>query len=1057
MISRNRCKTCGGIIEFDVMARQVECPSCGLITELGEGRTKFLNLYSQADDAWGRKDFDESLKLYEEIVAQDNTQAEAHWGAALSRYGVGYELDPISLKQMPVCNRINRDSILNDKNYLSAVKYATAAEKAKYEERALEIDRISKEFLKIVDKEKPRDVFISYKRTDAEGGRTIDSQIAKRLYLILKEKGFNVFFAEESLKEVGGEKYEPYIFAALTSAKVMILFGSCRENFEATWVKNEWRRFLALSATDPHKTLIPAYIQCDPYEAMPRELLSIQAFDALSPVFNEEIADLIGKKLGEAKAPAAPKTGKKLTERYATKEKVKAVVKELDCDPEIASEALVIHQGNLPKTVEYIANDSEYKKKMWVCAECKAKNTHDVCHNPTCGLSREESQKISRRRAEVKRAAEKKKQSSSRSFVPYIVAIIVVVAIVAVIFNTCSGGLGDSVYENTVEHNLGSIVIFEYDGHYYHIPIERKDWDGAKAYCESLGGHLVSINSEDENDYVKGLIKYLMYDKTEVFIGAYNDDGTWRWSNGDSFDVDFWGKGEPNGGAYAAYGSSGKLNWGAVGNIEARFVCEWENLDGVGGVDASLPTIRTAAELAAIANTDASYRLISDIDLSDVEWTPISGFTGTLDGGGYAIKNLTLNTSEGNVGLFSTLSGTVKNLKIENANINVDSKVSNVGILCGTLERGMVSEITVSGKLEASYCNNVGAIAGRISVLNSNAVIKDLTNEADIRAYNYVGGLFGHVQPGCNGEGDTVTFEKLTNKGSVTGEEYVGGIISYTYFNGSHAIIHYDFPAHIIACTNTGAVTGTNYVGGIVGWGDTDTSVSTLTRCTNAAKITGDSYVGCVAGYCDMTVSECSNEGSSLVVEGFMTRDGKKLAYIGGYVGYGEVITDCVNHVEINYTGSGQFVGGIMGYSTGYPRNATLSDLENTKNVSGFDYVGGIFGSMVPGCDGDGDTVSLLKVKNSGNITGTNNVGGIVGYMYFNGSHAIVHYNFPVYFTTVTNSGNIKGETRVGGLIGYGYSDTSVSELLGCSSTGTVEGISDVNEIGGKLDNITIK
>jgi len=47
----------------------------------------------------------------------------------------------------------------------------------------------------------------------------------------------------------------------------MILMGSSRDNFEATWVKNEWRRYLVLMNQGLKKTLIPAYFNMDPYHA----------------------------------------------------------------------------------------------------------------------------------------------------------------------------------------------------------------------------------------------------------------------------------------------------------------------------------------------------------------------------------------------------------------------------------------------------------------------------------------------------------------------------------------------------------------------------------------------------------------------------------------------------------------------------------------------------------------------------------------------------------------------------------------------------------------------
>ena len=72
------------------------------------------------------------------------------------------------------------------------------------------------------------------------------------------------------------------------------------------------------------------------------------------------------------------------------------------------------------------------------------------------------------------------------------------------------------------------------------------------------------------------------------------------------------------------------------------------------------------------------YKLVADIDLSTIEWTPIGSeatpFTGVLEGNGYKIKNLTITTTVSNIaGLFGVSSGTIKNIILEDVNINIDS------------------------------------------------------------------------------------------------------------------------------------------------------------------------------------------------------------------------------------------------------------------------------------------------------------------------------------------------------------------------------------------------
>jgi tetratricopeptide (TPR) repeat protein len=87
-----------------------------------------------------------------------------------------------------------------------------------------------------------------------------------------------VFFSRITWEDKLGQEYEPYIFAALNSAKIMLAFGTDYEYFNAVWVKNEWSRFLKLMAADKSKHLIPCYKGIDAYD-MPKEFAKLQAQD----------------------------------------------------------------------------------------------------------------------------------------------------------------------------------------------------------------------------------------------------------------------------------------------------------------------------------------------------------------------------------------------------------------------------------------------------------------------------------------------------------------------------------------------------------------------------------------------------------------------------------------------------------------------------------------------------------------------------------------------------------------------------------------------------------
>lgn len=131
-------------------------------------------------------------------------------------------------------------------------------------------------------------MFICYKETDENGQRTRDSQWAQDVYYGLTEQGLKVFFSRITLEDKLGQQYEPYIFAALNSAKVMVVIGSKPEYFNAVWVKNEWSRYLSLMKHDHKRLLIPCYRGMDPYD-LPEELSMLQSQDMSKIGFMQDL------------------------------------------------------------------------------------------------------------------------------------------------------------------------------------------------------------------------------------------------------------------------------------------------------------------------------------------------------------------------------------------------------------------------------------------------------------------------------------------------------------------------------------------------------------------------------------------------------------------------------------------------------------------------------------------------------------------------------------------------------------------------------------------------
>ena len=205
---------------------------------------------------------------------------------------------------------------------------------------------------------------------------------------------------------------------------------------------------------------------------------------------------------------------------------------------------------------------------------------------------------------------------------------------------------------------------------------------------------------------------------------------------------------------------------------------------------------------AARNDLSINCTLIADIDLSDIDWTPIGTesrpYTGTFDGGTYTITGLTVNQTRENVGLIGCIgsNGTVKNVKLENVNITGDGYF--VGGVAGT-NYGTIENCSVDGTLTNNrhylggvVGNNYGSIigcssSGTITGTSPNVggiggqsvggTIMACYSVANIKGWSSSGGVLGQTNR------ETVVIACYHAKGNVTGEQsrMIGGVIGWNY------------------------------------------------------------------------------------------------------------------------------------------------------------------------------------------------------------------------------------------------------------------------------------
>ena len=274
-----KCKMCGGSLEIVQGSTTATCEYCGCMQTVPKADDeKKLTLFGRANRLRAACEFDKAAGIYESIVANFPEEAEAYWGLVLCRYGIEYVDDPATGKKIPTCHRSSFDSVMSDSDYEQTLENADPYSRRVYREEAKQIEQLRKDIIAASANEEPYDIFICYKETAPDGQRTLDSVLAQDIYDALTDKGYRVFFARITLEDKLGAEYEPVIFAALHSAKIMLAVGTDYEYFNAVWVKNEWGRYLKLMEKDREKHLIPCYKGIDAYD-MPPEFAKLQAQD----------------------------------------------------------------------------------------------------------------------------------------------------------------------------------------------------------------------------------------------------------------------------------------------------------------------------------------------------------------------------------------------------------------------------------------------------------------------------------------------------------------------------------------------------------------------------------------------------------------------------------------------------------------------------------------------------------------------------------------------------------------------------------------------------------
>ena len=276
-----RCIHCGGEVLAEPGGSIGICTRCMAENPMPREEVQG-GVYEKASGLLRESRFDEAIELFQELLIENPSDAAVCWGMALSVYGIEYVEDPATADLLPTLHRLSTQKFSEYLYVKKAIDLAwNSLDREFYLRQSSYIDDIQSKSLSISGQEVPVDVFICYKRTAEGEKRTADSRMAADYYRELTRRGYQVFFAEESLTV--GEEYEPRIFAALQSARVMLAFASRKEYYDAVWVRNEGSRYADLIAQDrkekgsTQRLLIPVY-QHMGHEDLPEALRQMDAY-----------------------------------------------------------------------------------------------------------------------------------------------------------------------------------------------------------------------------------------------------------------------------------------------------------------------------------------------------------------------------------------------------------------------------------------------------------------------------------------------------------------------------------------------------------------------------------------------------------------------------------------------------------------------------------------------------------------------------------------------------------------------------------------------------------
>ena len=478
------------------------------------------------------------------------------------------------------------------------------------------------------------------------------------------------------------------------------------------------------------------------------------------------------------------------------------------------------------------------------------------------------------------------------------------------------------------------------------------------------------------------------------------------------------------------------------------------------GVATKLMTLEAFRDSVNAGTDDAgdyagyTVKLLDNIDLNDIEWTPIGTeehpFSGVFDGQNYTIKNYKIRGEGTNVGLalFGCIKGTASTLKFD-TNLSDFYSATNytVNLPAEEIFSCVVKNLNVSGADVNTTAN--GWTAAVVAYVEDATISNIRLSNSTITAGKKVGGIVGFLPDSCacyitnctTSSDVTVTASTADHSAGILGRVNnisSRGIIANCTNNATincagvngggiagqaKNVLHYNN-------TNNGSVTGKTRAAGIA----TDCSGSVIFNCTNNGYIkttevysadpkSADSSAGIasyLAGTGSNVIVNCHNSGT---IEGNAPTDNNRIA---GIVAGGVLESDTI----INNSNTGELINQAEG--------GKVYDICNLSNVPTEVNAGGL------------DAIKAATATDNKYIrfTGetTLSAGDIVT---FNGQEKIEFVYSPLYLTLDLTNANEKSFVLV-------VDDTVVTLKNGGDKYVTISGKGNTVNVEGDVKYLTV-